>query len=99
MGYQAVGTLGRTILEKPDTVRIFGEERPVRARIERIGGFSAHADQNELYRWISSLKEPPRKVFMTHGEESAAIALQQFIAEKTGWTCVVPEYEQEVVLD
>jgi len=99
VGYQAHGTLGRIILDKPETVRIFGEEHPVRARIERIGGFSAHADQNELYRWISSIKEPPRKVFMTHGEESAAIALQKFIAEKTGWNCVVPEYEQEVVLD
>jgi len=99
VGYQAHGTLGRIILDKPETVRIFGEEHPVRARIERIGGFSAHADRNELYRWLSSLKEPPRKVFMTHGEESAAIALQQFIAEKTGWDCVVPDYEQEVVLD
>jgi metallo-beta-lactamase family protein len=99
VGYQAHGTLGRIILEQPETVRIFGEEHPVKARVERIGGFSAHADQNELYRWISSIKEPPRKVFMTHGEESAAIALQQFITEKTGWNCVVPDYEQEVVLE
>ena len=99
VGYQAVGTLGRIILDKPETVRIFGEEHPVRARIERISGFSAHADQNELYRWISSLQQAPRKVFVTHGEESAAAAFKEFLTEKTGWNCVVPEYEQEVVLD
>jgi metallo-beta-lactamase family protein len=99
VGYQAVGTLGRIILEKPESVRIFGEEHFIKARIERISGFSAHADQNELYKWISSIKEPPRKVFITHGEESQATAFQKFLTDKTGWTCVVPEYEQEVVLD
>ena len=45
------------------------------------------------------VKEPPRKVFITHGEESQATAFQKFLTDKTGWTCVVPEYEQEVVLD
>jgi metallo-beta-lactamase family protein len=99
VGYQAHGTLGRIILDKPETVRIFGEEQPVRARIERISGFSAHADRNELHRYLSSLKEPPRKVFITHGEESAATAFQQFLTEKTGWTCVVPDYEEETMLD
>lgn len=68
-------------------------------REERISGFSAHADQNELFRWISSLTQPPRKVFITHGEKSAAIAFRQFLTDKTGWTCVVPEYEQDVMLD
>jgi metallo-beta-lactamase family protein len=99
VGYQAFGTLGRIILDKPETVRLFGEEHPVRARIERISGFSAHADQNELYQWISSIKEPPRKVFITHGEESQAEAFGKFLTEKTGWNCTVPEYEQEVILD
>ena len=99
VGYQAVGTLGRLILEKPETVRIFGEEHLVRARVERIGGFSAHADRNELYRWLSSIQNPPRTVFVTHGEASQASAFKAFLSEKTGWNCVVPEYEQEVVLD
>ncbi|RKX39051.1 MAG: hypothetical protein DRP64_14750 [Verrucomicrobia bacterium] len=99
VGYQAFGTLGRHILEKPETIRIFGEEHELRARVERISGFSAHADKEELVRWISSLKTPPRKVFVTHGEESAAMAFQEFLSEKTGWECVVPEYEQEVMLD
>ncbi|MBN2684855.1 MAG: MBL fold metallo-hydrolase [Pontiellaceae bacterium] len=99
VGYQAVGTLGRILLEKPETVRIFGEEHLVKARIERIGGFSAHADRNELLRWLSSIQQPPRKVFVVHGEESQSAAFQQYLSEKTGWTCVVPSYEQEVVLD
>jgi len=99
VGYQAFGTLGRHILEKPETIRIFGEEHELKARVEKISGFSAHADKEELVRWISSLKTPPRTVFITHGEESAAEAFEEFLTEKTGWTCVVPEYEQEVVLD
>jgi len=99
VGYQAGGTLGRQILEKPDSIRIFGEEHLLKARVEKISGFSAHADQNELYRWISSLKTPPRKVFVTHGEESQATAFSEFLTEKTGWDCVIPEYEQEVMLD
>ena len=99
MGYQAVGTLGRRILEKPDTIRLFGEEQSVKARIERISGFSAHADRNELYQWISSIKKPPRKVFITHGEEAQANAFGKFLKEKTGWSCVVPDYKQEVILD
>jgi metallo-beta-lactamase family protein len=98
VGYQAFGTLGRHILEKPETIRIFGEEYELKARVERISGFSAHADKEELHQWISSLKTPPRKVFITHGEEKAAMAFQKFLSEKTGWDCVVPEYEQEVRL-
>ena len=99
VGYQAVGTLGRHILEKPEKVRIFGEEHPLRARVEKISGFSAHADRDELFRWISSLRQPPRRLFVTHGEESAALSFRDFLAEKTGWECSVPEYEQEVRLD
>lgn len=99
VGYQAFGTLGRRILEKPETVRIFGQEFPVKARIERISGFSAHADRNELFKWISSIKQPPRRVFVTHGEEDQANAFGKFLNEKTGWHCVVPDYEQEVILD
>ena len=99
VGYQAFGTLGRQILEKPDTIRIFGEEHPLKARVEKISGFSAHADREELNRWISSLKTPPRKIFVTHGEEKSAAALGAFLTEQHGWNCVVPDYGQEVVLD
>ena len=99
VGYQAIGTLGRIILDGAKTIRIFGEEHPVNARIERISGFSAHADRDELLRWISALNRAPRHVFVTHGETEAAGAFRELLAEKTGWACSVPEYQQEVVLE
>lgn len=99
VGYQAVGTLGRTIQDQPAEVRIFGEMQPLRARIEKISGFSAHADRNELLRWITALKKPPRRVFITHGEPDAANAFKKFLSEKTGWPCTVPEYQQAIMLD
>ena len=99
VGYQAVGTLGRLILDGVNPIRIFGEEHEVKARIEKISGFSAHADQNELLRWISSIKKPPRQIFVVHGESKAADAFRDLLFEETGWSCSVPEYEQEVVLD
>ncbi len=99
VGYQAVGTLGRVIQDQPAEVRIFGEMQPLRARIEKISGFSAHADRDELLRWITGLKKVPRKVFITHGEPEAAGAFKKFLTEKTGWNCAVPEYRQEIILD
>jgi metallo-beta-lactamase family protein len=99
VGYQAVGTLGRVISDRPETVRIFGEEHPVKARIEKISGFSAHADRNELLSWLTALKKAPRRVFITHGEPDAAQAFKKFLTEKTGWACTVPAYRQEVSLD
>jgi len=99
VGYQAFGTLGRIILDGVNPIRIFGEEHEVKARIEKISGFSAHADQNELIRWIRSLKKAPRRVFVTHGEPDAAHAFRKLLEEKTGWPCSVPEYQQEVILD
>jgi metallo-beta-lactamase family protein len=99
VGYQAIGTLGRLILDGVNPIRIFGEEQRVKAQIEKIDGFSAHADQNELLRWITALKKAPRRVFITHGEPDAANAFKKFLTGKTGWNCTVPEYQQEVVLD
>ena len=99
VGYQAVGTLGRLILDGVDPVRIFGENQPVKARIKKIDGFSAHADQNELLRWITALKKAPRRVFITHGEPDAANAFKKLLTEKTGWPCIVPQYKNEAVLD
>jgi len=99
VGYQAIGTLGRIILDGVNPIRLFGEEHEVKARIEKISGFSAHADQNELIRWITSLTKAPRRVFVTHGEPDAANAFKKLLEEKTGWSCMVPEYQQEILLD
>ena len=99
VGYQAVGTLGRHIVDGADEVRIFGEKRQIKARIEQIHGFSAHADQNELLRWLSALENTPRKVFVVHGEEDSAHDFAEFIKEKQGWDVAIPSYRDEVKLD
>jgi metallo-beta-lactamase family protein len=99
VGYQAVGTLGRHIVEGNETVRILGQNYPVRARIAQIHGFSAHADRDELFKWISGLKKAPRHVFITHGEAKAAQSFGEFLRKKTGWEVSVPEYGAEAFLE
>jgi metallo-beta-lactamase family protein len=99
VGYQAVGTLGRRIVNGEKEVRILGQQYPVNARIAKINGFSAHADKEELFEWLSGLKKPPRKLFVVHGESESANEFGKYIREKTGWQVVVPAYQDEVVLD
>ncbi len=99
VGYQAVGTLGRQIVEGAKEVRIFGENHPVRARIDQIQGFSAHADRDDLWRWLTGLKGPPRQVFITHGEPETAHSYAGFVRDKTGWKVSVPGYKERAVLD
>ena len=70
VGFAAIGTLARRIIDGADTVRIYGEEIPVKARIHTINGFSAHADQAELLAWHQKLGNPER-TFLVHGEEGA----------------------------
>jgi metallo-beta-lactamase family protein len=70
-GYQGRGTLGRQILEGSREVRIHGREWAVRAKIEEIHGFSGHADRAALLRWLGGFKSPPRRLFLTHGEQEA----------------------------
>jgi len=99
VGYQAVGTLGRRIVEGDPEVRILGQNYPVKARIVQIHGFSAHADKQELLEWLTTLKRPPRKLFVVHGETNSAEQFGQFIREKTGWQVAVPDYHDEALLD
>jgi len=98
-GYQAIGTLGRQIVDGAKEVRILGQMYPVKARIARINGFSAHADRDELYRWLSGLRRPPLHLFVTHGELDVARYFANFMKEKTGWEISVPGYRDEVILD
>ena len=99
VGYQAEGTLGRLIIDGKKEIRIHGQNHRVKARITRINGFSAHADRNELFNWLSKLKKPPRKVFIVHGETKSAHQFGDYIREKTGWQVVVPAYQDEFTLD
>jgi len=99
VGYQAHGTLGRIIIEGTKEVRIFGQERRVRARIAKINGFSGHADRNELLRWLSGLKTAPRQVFLTHGEPKSSQSFAELIRKEKGWRVSVPEYLDQQSLD
>lgn len=94
VGYQARGTLGRLIVEGQREVRIHGLYHPVLAQIRQIHGFSAHADQKGLLRWLNSLTAPPRQVFLVHGEEEAMASLGQEIKKK-GWSFGLPEFQEE----
>ena len=98
VGYQAYGTLGRLIVEGKKEVRILGGFYPVRARIEQIHGFSAHADRNDIIDWLAHFKRPPKHLFITHGEEDAAFALSQAVEAKLNWPNSVPEYTDSVDL-
>jgi metallo-beta-lactamase family protein len=99
VGYQAAGTTGRRILDGQREVKIMGQFTPVRCKIERIGGFSAHADWKEVLRWLEGLPAAPRRVFNTHGEPEAAHAMRDHIAERFGWRVDVPQYGDKVELD
>jgi metallo-beta-lactamase family protein len=99
VGYQASGTLGRRIVDGDPEVRILGQNYPVKARIVQVQGFSAHADKEELLRWLSSLSKPPRKLFIVHGEAESARHFAQFVHERTGWEVAVPAYREESILN
>ena len=95
VGYQAKGTLGREILEK-DEVRILGNYYKVKARIEKIDGFSAHADRDELLKWLYSFKKIPEKIFLVHGEEEVIDEFSGIIKNKfPGSKIIIPSYLDE----
>jgi metallo-beta-lactamase family protein len=98
-GYQAPGTLGRQIVDGKRVVRVLGAEYPVLARVRQIHGLSAHADRRELLEWVGHLSEPPRRVFLTHGEDEAANALAARIQARNGWHVDVPRYRSAYDLD
>jgi metallo-beta-lactamase family protein len=99
VGYQARETLGRQILEGAREVRILGRTLPVRARVTKINGFSAHADRKGLARWLDGFKSPPRRLFVTHGDPDVAAAFAERIRRDRGWTVELPEYREIWDLD
>lgn len=98
VGYQAAGTLGRRVADGEKEVKVLGQWIPVRCNTARIGGFSAHADWQEVIRWLQEMPAPPRSVFVTHGEVGSATAMAQHIRERFGWTVEVPEHGQQFEL-
>ena len=98
VGYQAAGTTGRRIQDGEREVKIMKNWVPVRCRVEKVEGFSAHADWKAVLRWLSGLKTTPKMVFTTHGEPEAAEAMAGHIRDRFGWNVIVPGYEQRVEL-
>jgi metallo-beta-lactamase family protein len=94
VGYQAEGTLGRRIVDRAKKVEVLGEDIVVRAGVHTLGGFSAHADQEELMGWIAQFKNSP-EIFIVHGEENVALDFQTAIKKKFGYTTHVPRIGEE----
>jgi metallo-beta-lactamase family protein len=89
-GYQAAGTLGRALLDGAKIARIHKGEVPVLAEVRDLKGMSGHADAGEILRWLSAVRKPPRRLFLTHGEPDAAYALAERITRERGFPTHVP---------
>lgn len=98
VGYQAPGTLGRTIVDGAKKVKIFGEEIAVNARIEYIEGYSGHADQEWLLNFVYSFTNQPKHIFLVHGEPEGQEVLKQKIEENPGTKVTIPEFGQSFEL-
>ncbi len=99
VGYQAPGTLGRSIVEGAKKVKIFGEEIAVNARIEYIEGYSGHADQTWLLNFVYSFTNPPKHIFLVHGEEEGQEVLKQKIEETSECKVTIPDFGDSFELE
>jgi len=99
VGYQAEGTLGRSLVEGAKRVKLYGEEVSVNAKIYTLGGFSGHADKDGLLEWVSKFKNKNMKVFVVHGEEKSSSNLASLISENFGFKTTVPSWGDIVDLN
>lgn len=97
-GFQAGGTRGAAMVAGAESVKIHGAYVPVRAEVKNLEMLSAHADADEILRWLRGFKAPPRQTFITHGEPASSDALRHRIEEELGWTCVVPDHGRQIDL-
>ncbi|MBX3290867.1 MAG: MBL fold metallo-hydrolase [Acidobacteria bacterium] len=98
VGFQAAGTTGRRVQDGEREVKIMKQWVPVKCHVEKVEGFSAHADWKAVLQWLEGLPNTPKTVFTTHGEPEAAEAMAQHIRDRFGWNVVVPEYKQSIEL-
>ncbi len=98
VGFQAAGTRGRSLQDGAKTIKMFGEQVPVRARVETLHGLSAHADQQETLRWLGGFTRPPGQTYLVHGEPESARALAQAITARYGWAVNVAQDQQQVTV-
>ena len=95
-GFQGAGTRGRRLVDGEKSVKIHGQWIPVAATIERVDSMSAHADANEIMRWLHGFTRPPAQTFIVHGEPVAQDALGARIQAELGWSHMAPEHRQRV---
>jgi metallo-beta-lactamase family protein len=98
VGYQPPGTTGRLLVEGAKSVRIFRENVAVRAKVFTIGGFSAHADRDELFEWVGHFRKSRPRVYVVHGEDVVRNQFASLIQEKLGLTAFVPSWEEKLGL-
>lgn len=99
VGYQAVGTRGRDLQDGAESLKIYGEKIPVKAKVITIDGFSSHADYNEILKWYGGFKKAPKKLFLTHGEPQASQSLADKVKEQLGWETYIPKYLDDIALE
>lgn len=90
VGYQAVGTLGRTIVDGAAEVKLFGEPIHIRAKIRKLVGMSGHADKNGLIEWINGFEKKPERIFVVHGEDSVCDSFASCLEEEYGFSAYAP---------
>ena len=95
VGYQAVGTLGRKLIEGAECVKLFGETVEVNAKIETLKGISGHADMNGLLAWMEGFRTPVKNVFVVHGEDTVTDVFANTIEERFGYPAMAP-YSEDV---
>lgn len=98
VGHQGEGTRGRQLADGAQTINIFRQQVPVRAQVTTVDALSAHADAAEMIAWMRGFMEPPRRVFLVHGEDDARAEFAERIRRELGWNAHVPEYLEEVPL-
>jgi metallo-beta-lactamase family protein len=89
-GFQAAGTRGEALLHGARSLRVFGEDVRVNARVVHVDSLSAHADSDELMAWLAAAPRPPAGVSVVHGEAGAADTLRRRIGHELGWPAAVP---------
>lgn len=95
-GYQAAGTRGRALLDGVHFTRIHGEDVPVRAHLANLDFMSAHADSNEIMRWLGGFRRPPSLTCLVHGEPGPMDVLKARIEKDLGWNVRTPAYQEKM---
>jgi metallo-beta-lactamase family protein len=98
VGFQAAGTLGRALVDGKRNVTIMGREIAVKANIHTLGGFSAHADQQQLLDWAGHFQKPRPRLYLVHGEPEKMEALQEQLRTRFDWEAMIPAYKEKIKL-